>query len=254
MIVIDNIKIKEIPTLIVAEQDQLNHPLPTLIYFHGFTSAKEQDLAQAYLLAEKGYRVLLPDSMHHGNRQTISDPNRIQLDFWNIVLQNLDDLQQLYLYLKEHDLLLEDRIGIAGTSMGGITVAAALTQFEWIKTAGLMMGSAKISDMAVYLLKGIEQQGIEIPMTKEQIDDQLQSLKAIDLSHQLEKLNHRPIFLWHGENDHVVPFEHSVSFVEALKNAHYPEDRYQYITEPNRDHKVSLEAKLALRDWLLEHL
>ncbi|TFB22035.1 alpha/beta fold hydrolase [Filobacillus milosensis] len=254
MIVIDHTKVKHIPVLTVVDEEKINQPLPVLIYFHGFTSSKEQDLAQAYLLAEKGYRVLLPDSMHHGERMTTHDPNKIQFDFWKIVIQNIEDLQNIYLYLKENDLALDDRIGIAGTSMGGITVAAALTRFDWIKAAGIMMGSAKISEMAEYLLKGIEHQGIELPLSKEEIEQQMESLKTIDLSTQLERLNHRPIFIWHGESDQVVPYQHSTSFVDLLKTSQYPEELYQFISEPNRDHKVSREAKYALRDWLLTHL
>ncbi|SEP83285.1 alpha/beta fold hydrolase [Piscibacillus halophilus] len=254
MIVIDRIQVKDIPVLEVVDHEKIDHPLPIMIYFHGFTSSKEQDLPQAYLMAEKGYRVFLPDSLHHGERKVEEDSHKIQGDFWKIVIQNLEDLNQLYLYIKEHDLALDDRIGIAGTSMGGITVSAALTRFQWVKAAGIMMGSARISDMAAYLLKSIQKQGVNLPLTAEEINQQLKSLEPIDLSKQLEKLGNRPIFIWHGESDHTVPYQHSISFVEQLKVAGYPEDRYQFISEPNRDHKVSREAKYALRDFFSTHL
>ncbi|RPF52086.1 alpha/beta fold hydrolase [Aquisalibacillus elongatus] len=254
MIVIDHTTIKDIPVLIVEDDTTLNQSLPVVIYFHGFTSSKEMDLSQAYLLAEQGYRVLLPDSMHHGERLITQDEQKIQIDFWKIVLRNLEDLNQIYLYLKERDLAQDDRIGVAGTSMGGITVAAALTRFQWIKAAGIMMGSAKINDMGHYLIENIKQQGIDLPMTDEEIDYQLKSLETIDLSTQIDKLQHRPLMIWHGENDRVVPYEHSVSFAEMLKSNGYPEDRYSFISEPNRDHKVSREAKFALRDFFVKHL
>ncbi|MGP4073474.1 alpha/beta fold hydrolase [Piscibacillus sp. B03] len=254
MIVIDKYEVKDIPVLEVVDDQNINDSLPLMIYFHGFTSSKEQDLPQAYLMAEQGYRVLLPDSMHHGERQKETDPNKIQSDFWKIVVQNLEDLNQLYLYIKEHELALDDRIGIAGTSMGGITVSAALTRFQWIKAAGIMMGSARIGEMASYLLESIRKQGIKIQLSQDEIDQQLDSLKPIDLSHQLDKLANRPIFIWHGENDQVVPYQHTISFVEQLKTNGYPSDRLQFISEPNRDHKVSREAKYALTNFFVKNL
>ncbi|WP_054754844.1 hypothetical protein [Piscibacillus salipiscarius] len=77
MIVIDQYDVRDIPVLEVVDHEKINQSLPVMIYFHGFTSSKEQDLPQAYLMAERGYRVLLPDSMHHGDRQK----SQIQIKF-----------------------------------------------------------------------------------------------------------------------------------------------------------------------------
>ncbi|WP_054754843.1 prolyl oligopeptidase family serine peptidase [Piscibacillus salipiscarius] len=170
------------------------------------------------------------------------------------MIKNLEDLNELYLYIKQHELAKDDRIGIAGTSMGGITVSAALTRYPWIKAAGIMMGSARISDMASYLLESIRKQGVDLPLTQQEINQQLTSLEPIDLSRQLDKLADRPIFIWHGEHDQVVPYQHSMSFVEQLKTSGYPKDRFQFISEPNRDHKVSREAKYALTEFFVKHL
>lgn len=109
------------------------------------------------------------------------------------MIKNLEDLNELYLYIKQHELAKDDRIGIAGTSMGGITVSAALTRYPWIKAAGIMMGSARISDMASYLLESIRKQGVDLPLTQQEINQQLTSLEPIDLSRQLDKLADRPI-------------------------------------------------------------
>src|SRR5699024_2988148 len=105
---------------------------------HGFTSAKEHNLPFAYLLATKGYRVILPDSKHHGEREGNITVEKRELSFWNIVLQNINDLNTLKNALDEMDLILNNRIGIAGTSMGGITAASALTQYDWIQSSAVL--------------------------------------------------------------------------------------------------------------------
>src|SRR5699024_2251101 len=116
MIGITSEKINDIPRLMVSKTEDAHKPLPVLTYFHGFTSAKEHNLPLAYLMAEKGYRVILPDSDLHGARlkKDKSEEER-QLSFWDIVLSNVDDMAHIKKYLDENGLLLNDRIGVAGT-------------------------------------------------------------------------------------------------------------------------------------------
>ncbi|MGM8214683.1 alpha/beta fold hydrolase [Bacillaceae bacterium W0354] len=254
MIIINKKQAEHIPLLEVVKQSASSEPLPVVIYFHGFTSSKEQNLAQAYLLADQGYRVILPDSLHHGERDTLNDPEKIQLDFWKIVFTNVKELHMLYNWLTTQSLILDERIGIAGTSMGGITVSAALTKYDWIKAAGIMMGSAKLEAMGRYLIEQIKKQGVQLPFTDDEVEQHIQQLGTIDLSKQLDRLNHRPLFIWHGEDDLVVPYQFAKEFVNQLKEANYPEDQYQFITEKNRDHKVSRVAMHQLKEWFIEKL
>ncbi len=148
MIGIQNTTLASIPSLIVADQAQEQEALPVLTYFHGFTSAKEHNLPLAYLMAAKGYRVILPDSMYHGERETEISTKQKQISFWNIVMQNIQELKSIKEALEEKGLLQDGRFGVAGTSMGGITTAAALTEYPWIQTAGVLMGSPKITTYA----------------------------------------------------------------------------------------------------------
>ncbi|GAA0454961.1 alpha/beta fold hydrolase [Alkalibacillus silvisoli] len=251
-IVIDHQLVDDIPTLIIHKQDQQVAPLPVVVYFHGFTSAKEQNLAIAYLLAEEGFRVVLPDALHHGERQGEVSNDQIQFNFWKIVQKNLIDLHKLNEWLMKNGLLEAGRLGVAGTSMGGITTAAALTQYHEVQVAGLMMGSAKLQEMAHYLLKGIEQQGIQLPFTDEEIKAQVEELKQIDLSEQVEVINERPLLIWHGEEDHVVPFNHAVSFHDQLQQAGF--EQVKFVSEKGRDHKVSRSGMLELTNWFKTYL
>ncbi|WP_188207122.1 prolyl oligopeptidase family serine peptidase [Alkalibacillus aidingensis] len=252
-VVIEERQIEHIPTLIVHNQTQQVAPLPVIVYFHGFTSAKEQNLSLAYLLADIGYRVVLPDAMHHGARRGEVNEDQIQFDFWKIVEQNLVDLHMINSWLIQNGLVESGRLGIAGTSMGGMTTAAALTQYSWIQAVGMMMGSAKAQDMARYLLKGIEQQGIEIPFSEAELETQLAALRKIDLSEQPESIDGRPLFIWHGDQDPVVPFSHAQEFFEELE-ALGMDEHVEFVREHGRDHKVSRQAMLQLTDWFKRHL
>src|SRR5690625_6550805 len=100
--------------------------------------------------------------------------------------------------------------------MGGITTAAALTQYDWIHVAAILMGSPKMNEYANLTIDQFQGAG-ELPVTEEELNKLLGHLKALDLSLHPEKLENRPLLFWHGEADTVVPAEHAKSFYENVK-------------------------------------
>lgn len=206
-------KYNQIPVLEVVDVKNETQPLPVVVYFHGFTSAKEHNLPLAYRLADQGYRVVLPDSEYHGEREIEMSAQKRQLVFWDIVMQNIKELNDLHNLLLRQGLLLDDRIGVAGTSMGGITTSAALVQYPWIKAAAVLMGSPKVTTYAKTLVDHLKQAG-KMPIKDAVIDKLYQDLETIDLSLKPERLQNRPVLFWHGDKDPVVPFDHSHSFYE----------------------------------------
>src|SRR5699024_3972075 len=156
MIAVIEDRIKNIPSLVVVDEGKTKDALPTVVYFHGFTSAKEHNLPLAYLLAQEGFRVILPDSYLHGAREEDITNEKFQLSFWDIVLKNLDELTEIKSYLDENNLLAKGQLGIAGTSMGGITTGAALRKYDWIDAGAILMGSPKPLDFAKDLIEAFE--------------------------------------------------------------------------------------------------
>jgi uncharacterized protein len=254
MITVENKDINDIPVLIVVENAKRNEPLPVITYVHGFTSAKEHNLPFAYLMAQKGYRVILPDCLHHGERDGGKTSLEVQLEFWNIVIQNLKEIHEIKTYVERECLLLNDRFGLAGTSMGGITTAAALTQYPWIKSAAILMGSPKAMEMAQYTISQVKAMNIKLPFTDVELQQQVEQLQEIDLSKQIDKLNNRPLLFWHGDADTVVPFDQSNSFYNEAKRFYSENEKLHYIQEKGRGHKVSRPAILATVDWFEKYL
>ncbi|HEX6593637.1 MAG TPA: alpha/beta fold hydrolase [Bacillota bacterium] len=253
MIGISKETIHSIPCLIVSDQQQLGVPLPTVVYLHGFTSAKEHNLPFAFLLAEKGYRVILPDSQYHGEREFKLGSLKRYLSFWDIVIKNVDELQMIKNVLDKHQLIQGDRFGIAGTSMGGITTSAALTQYPWIKAAAILMGTPKITTYAEQLVTHLKQMG-HLPVKEDKIDKMYEQLKAYDLSMHTDTLMNRPVMFWHGTDDSVVPFEHAYTFYKEVKNHYKTKRNIHFVKEENRDHKVSRFAILETVKWFEKFL
>ncbi|GAB2533145.1 prolyl oligopeptidase family serine peptidase [Gracilibacillus alcaliphilus] len=254
MIIVNKEYWNNIPLLHIVEAEKREQPLPTLTYFHGITGGKEDNLPIAYLLAEKGYRVLLPDCLLHGEREEDLGRLEIELRFFEVIKQNLDDLESLYHELIAKGLLEDNRFGAAGTSMGGITTAAALTQFAWIKAAGVLMGTPKITAYMEDRIAILKQNVTELPVSDQMIEVMLTEAEEMDLSLQIEKLFERPLFFWHGTADEVVPFKHAYDFYEEAVGQYKNPENIRFLKQPDRGHKVSRLAVLELVDWLAYQL
>lgn len=242
MISIYNKQIKHIPCLVIELNENHMRPLPLVIYIHGFTSAKEDSLTFAYLLAKEGYRVVLPDSKHHGERiENISQEQREGL-FWDIVIQNIKELDHLKTYFKDKNCILNNRVGVAGTSMGGITAASALTQYEWIKSVAVLMGSPKMTAYAKELIAN--HPGTADLHSEKEVDRLIEKLKTYDLSKNISKLAERPLLLWHAEDDDVVPVNHTKEFYEQIKDCYDIKNNLQLLIEAKQGHKISRYAIL----------
>lgn len=255
MIIVEKIHIENIPVLHVVKQSLQDSKTPFVIFVHGFTSAKENNLHYAYYLAEKGMRVVLPEALYHGERSQQYDTKELSLRFWNIVLNEIKELNLIKEHFEEKQLIDSNRIGLSGTSMGGITTLGALTQYDWVKAAVSLMGCPCYMDLLRGQLSALQKSGVEVPLTNEEIETQLSQLKPFDLSLQKERLQNRPLLFWHGERDDVVPFAPTYQFYKEIRPMYENEaEKLRFIADPLADHKVSREGVLALVEWFERYL
>lgn len=111
--------ITSIPVLEVVPEALANQALPLIIFYHGWRTNKELLLTQGRKLAAKGFRVILPDSMHHGERK-VTDISAIpSVTFFSTIQFNIVEYQLLIDYFKERELIKDELIGVGGYSMGG---------------------------------------------------------------------------------------------------------------------------------------
>src|SRR5699024_6552472 len=139
-----------------------------------------------------------------------------ELSFWEIVIQNVKELKLIKEELEQEGLILNQKIGLAGTSMGGITTTAALTQYPWISSAAVLMGTPKLTEYATMLVDHVVKEQ-KLPVPEEEIKLVFDQIKEFDLSLHKETLNERPLLFWHGDKDPVVPFHLSYSFYREAK-------------------------------------
>jgi hypothetical protein len=250
LIVVEKKRLKHIPVLHIVKQNQFSERMPLIIFLHGFTSTKERNMHPAYLFAEKGFRVIMPEAKYHGERSEGLSETQLGFRFWEIVLTSIAELSTIKDELVSEGLVDPYRIGVAGTSMGAITTLGALAKYDWITAAVSLMGNPSFEQFALWQLNEIEKRNVKLELSKEEIAALLNELKQFDLTLQPEKLNNRPVLFWHGKLDQVVPYTGAYHFYEENRLKYEgAEDLFQFITDEKAGHTVSNAGIIAAANW-----
>jgi len=175
--------------------------LPCIVFYHGFTSSKQVYSYFAVALALAGFRVIMPDALDHGSRFSGDNAARMQR-FWPILLNSCHEFAALKEAIVKQGWQEEDRLAVAGASMGGMTALGIMTHHPEVKCVASLMGSGYLTSLSRSLFSSPETSA---------------ELAEWDIEHQLEKLAARPLLLWHGEDDDVVPAAESLRLQQALQ-------------------------------------
>lgn len=237
----------------MVKSEIADRALPTVIYYHGFNGEKESSLTPAYKMVEKGLRVILPDSKYHGDRDDDTDSREKELAFWEIIFQNIKELNQIKDSFVKKGLTDETRIGVGGTSMGGITTYVALAQYDWIKAGAVLMGTPSVSQYGQQLIERFNASH-ENKLEVKDVEKTLQHLQQVDLTFHPEKLGQRPLFIWHGVKDNVVPVSLTDEFYEKISVDYDSKENLYYLREENRMHHLSKLSMVSAAEWFQKHL
>lgn len=249
MIEIETGVIADIECLQAVPAGKRHSALPTLIFYHGFTSSKEVYAYFAVALAQAGFRVVMPDADQHGSRYQGDTEYRLS-HFWEILRSNIDELPRLEDALRAQGLIADNRFAVAGASMGAMTALGAMARYPQIRCVASMMGSGYFMSLSQTLFPPLE---ARTPEQKQALAERLAPLQAYEVSHQLEKLANRPLLLWHGEADEVVPAAESVRLEKALREASM-NSNLTWITESGIGHRITPSALNAIVAFFRHHL
>jgi dienelactone hydrolase len=241
-----------IPLLHIYKEDT-KKDASIVIFLHGFESGKEHNLHYAYQLVQQGCRVILPDAHLHGERDEKLDDVEISLRFWEIVLTSIEEVGHIKHELEKRGYFNGQKIGIGGTSMGGITTLGCLTAYPWIDAAAIMMGTPGYVELAKAQIASVEQKGFKVPLNAEEKKNMFDTLSNFDASIHSDNLIGTPLFFWHGEKDPVVPYEPTAQFIATLRKQ-YDKQNIVLMNEKSAGHAVSRKGMLTSMQWLANSL
>ncbi|QKJ88811.1 esterase [Paramixta manurensis] len=238
-----------IECLHAAPTGQRQTALPTVVFYHGFTSSKEVYSWAAVALAQAGFRVVLPDADLHGSRYNGDTEHRLT-HFWDILKRNIDEVPQIEAALHARSLVAIGRFAVAGASMGGMTALGAMARYPQINSVACLMGSGYFMSLSQTLFPPLV---AHTPEQKETFAARMAPLEPYDPSQQLANLADRPLLLWHGDADDVVPAAESVRLQHALQAAGLDKN-LTWLTETGIGHRITPPALNALVAFFRHHL
>lgn len=224
-------------------------PLPGIIFYHGFTSSSLVYSYFAVALAQAGFRVIMPDAAEHGSRFNGDAQTRMR-HFWQILQQNIQEFAALRAAVMAENWLQGDRLAVAGASMGGMTALGIMTQHPEVQCVASLMGSGYFTRLARTLFPPFALENAE---QNAAFDNIIAPLAQWDVSQQLERLANRPLLLWHGQDDDVVPAAESFRLQQAMAQAGLDQNlTYQW--EPGVRHRITPEALAMTVSFFRQHL
>ncbi|MGX6961778.1 alpha/beta fold hydrolase [Vagococcus xieshaowenii] len=242
--------IKEIPTLEVVPSDYSSKQLPLVIFYHGWQTSKELLLTQARKIAKKGFRVILPDAMFHGERKKWARSSIPSFTFWTSIQYNIMEFNLMIDYFKHHDWLGDYPIIVGGYSMGGITTAALMRQHPEIAIGVSIMGTPTPVSYFNHM-----QTRIKAERSIDVAPDLIRLLNWIpnyDLGLSPETINSRPLFIWHGTEDSKIPYSEAKNFYHEIKGNDYAKE-VVFVTGDNEGHLVTPDLMEVIAQFIEKH-
>lgn len=242
MIEIFTERLAGIEVLHAVPAGQKQHALPTVLFYHGFASSKLVYSYFAVALAQAGIRVVMPDAPMHGARFDGDTAARLE-QFWSILKTSIDEHPRLRQALEEQQLIADGRLAVGGASMGGMAALGIMARHPEPHCVACLMGAGDFSTLANTLFPPHKKQAAEI----------FARLGEYDASARLERLGDRPLLLWHGEEDDVVPATETLRLQQALVQRGL-DKQLTCLWEAGVKHRITPGALDATVQFFAQHL
>lgn len=227
----EKVMVEEIPCLkFLPKSDKEKYP--TILYYHGWSSNKEFQRFKANVLASYGYQVLVPDAINHGERNLVAFEKEGVLEKYLLetVHHSIEEVPLLIDYLKDLQETDENRLGVMGTSMGGLISSGVFIQQQIFKTLVVFNGAC-----AWHKLESFDQ-----TEELEKYEEYKDKLAEYDPVKNLDSLNERPLLLLHGDIDTSIPIEAQRYFYEKALDYYNDERKLKFVEVPRMDHYISI--------------
>ncbi|MFW5790470.1 MAG: alpha/beta fold hydrolase [Bacillota bacterium] len=219
-----------------------------IIFYHGWSSKKENQVFRGKILASYGHRVLLPDAPYHGQRNSLdfNSGNGEELlanYFFETLIRAILESAELIDYLGR-----DKSITTAGHSMGGFIAAGVFTaKPEISRMININGSSAWLKTRDIWL----DEIDFKQPIRDEiRIDGKRYQLKDYDPYFNLAKIKNRPVLLLHGEADSSVSLEAQKEYYQAAREVYEDRERINLVTYENLNHYIIDKMLEEIINWL----
>lgn len=258
-IYIEQVRLDEISVLFVYDQNRSGQK--SVVYlFHKILENKEHELPLAYLLAERGYFVVLMDMRGHGARVDSFDVRRVY-DFNHIYTDiNLTakDIGSVTAYLQTKSKLFDlnlQNITCVGLSIGAnVALCAGYMYFNVTQVAALLgfydwEYSVRNNLFASFRFFSVDRQVIRYEKVKNDIR------RYHPIEHYKEGITWPRILFMNGTIDMAAPVDLVKKSFDSLYERYAAVQKQQQLTlrlYPKTGHKISNQMVDDLLQWFTE--
>lgn len=210
------VNIEGIPAFLLTPAGE--GPYPTMIFYHGWSSCKENQRFRGNVFASYGWQVLLPDAPYHGERGELDyEDEKVLGDyFFKVTLQVTKEFPKLRKFLKEETPMKGDLLFLGGHSMGSIISGGVLTAYPDQVTGAVAYNGC-------WDWKALrEAWGGVLP------DEDQKKLEELNPAAHFDVLKDKVFFLGNGESDGSVNPSLQQTFYEEMKEQVGVNDRQQF--------------------------
>lgn len=227
----DRFKVNDIPVLRFKPKTK-QKKLPTILYYHGWSSNKEFQRFKANIMAMYGYQVIVPDSKFHGERNSIDFNKEDSMEKYLLktVYSSIKEAPLIIDFIKGLSLTDQDRISVMGTSMGGFISSGLFFEHQLFKSLVVFNGACAWQKVKTFIEENHAERKLEYK----------EELVKYDPEKNLDMINERPILMLHGDNDTAIPIEVQRYFYKKASEFYNDKNKIRLIEVPRMNHYISL--------------
>jgi len=249
-----NTTIRSVPVIELFRKDVQHERMPVVLIYHGFESSKERKLQHAYLAASRGFFVILPDAVRHGERQdsafaALSHDQKACFLF-DIVTETASEINSLIDHYSQQTIADIRRLGLIGTSMGGMIIYEYLARFGTgaVNAAGIIISTPDFGSVIDCSAEA------DTDFYKTYSKQEAARVKAEQPLPAIMELKNFPLLLLNAEDDPIIPTPPVKELYTGLHRKYGEKGLLRMRTYRNTGHETTQEMMDESVEWMQRHL
>ncbi|MGG4130681.1 prolyl oligopeptidase family serine peptidase [Paenibacillus illinoisensis] len=240
MRIINECTIAGVPCLLI---DPYLPPVGTIILYHDWGSTIRDYLFFGSMISDWGYKVIIPELPHHGERGNLAyfDTIILQQHFWSVVIQAVEEASTIVADILNTD----DPVGIIGNSAGGFIAGGVCATNSNVKSAVIMNAScAWLRSEEIF-----RQHDGRSPM----IGIEAENIRKYDPLFNINDSNDQAFLLLHGKEDTTIPIESQRYFMERM-SVKDNQTSLKLVEYAGVNHHITLGMLQEAKEWLEKYV
>lgn len=271
-ILIEDIKIADLPVLIM--KDQLVESGPLVFFSHGAESDRRQGIPLGYELAARGFIYVSLDSIYRGLRGqdsldpgiTVFEEDVFPVDcgldgyikMHQMIAQTGKDIARLIEHFKNDPRVNSEAIGLVGYSMGGHVAFHSAVETPDIQAVVSVSGIPAFTERWNDLLletSTYPRWAEQLEKVQEETDRRTSFIQQIDPIDKLKEFYPKPLLMISGEIDTVVPKKYNLDLYNKLIPVYKKDpDKLDFIVNDGIGHVLTPAMINDICNWFMKFL